>query len=358
MIRFTLLFFGGLLLIALVVSACIRRIGPDEIGLHIMNIGSEKGLEPKDYDAGFYRSIWLVERWDTLPRSIQKVSYTNRIDLRGPDDQPAIEAKTLDGDRVTVEATIHFRVATGKGHSVYQSAGPGDAFKRLARDVSSPLISAAFATLGTQQIYDKEKRGAVYAKLESDTLRGELEARGLELIRVSILEVTYDPNFEIQFERQKVATQKTLLEKSQKKQAEEQGLKNSIVQEAANEVAKLKIELANEKKTREAQNKLDIGAEDAAWAREAGRIIGEWTTYQKTAEAKGIQAKKEAEAYAVLLQKEAFGDNGSNLVAYHAAQNFSVKNVTMSSLGIDWFSPASIAEKLGAIINAAAGAQK
>jgi hypothetical protein len=358
MIRFILKLLGGLLVLALLVSASIRRIGPDEIGLHIVNVGSEKGLEAVDYDAGFYRSIWLVETWDTLPRSVQKITFTNRTDLRGPDDQPAIEAKTLDGDRVTVEATILFRIEQGKGHNVYQNAGPGDAFRRLARDVSSPLIAQCFATLNTQHIYDMEKRRAAFDKLQSVTLKNELGARNIELVQVAIMEVTYDPKYEEQLERQKVATQKTLLETSQQKQAKEQGLKNKIVQETQNKTQELRGNLKNEKTRLEAENKKQIAQLDSEWQRRVGEIQAEVTLYEKTAEARGVQAKKEAEAYAVKLQKEALGQNGNNVVAYLAAQNFPVKNVTMPSYGIDWFSPLSIAQRLGAMVEMATPAKK
>jgi hypothetical protein len=46
------------------------------------------------------------------------------------------------------------------------------------------------------------------------------------------------------------------------------------------------------------------------------------------------------------------GETGQNYVAYIAAQNFPVKSVLMPSLGIDWFSPMSLAQFVGAAAGA------
>ena len=34
---------------------------PDEIGIRVVNVGSDKGLVKKDFDAGFYRNLWLLK---------------------------------------------------------------------------------------------------------------------------------------------------------------------------------------------------------------------------------------------------------------------------------------------------------
>lgn len=359
MIRFTLLFTGALLIFALIVSACIKRVSPDEIGIHISNkiflLNSQGGLDRADYDAGFYRSIWGLESWDTLPRSAQRIAFTNRIDLRGPEDSPAIDAKTSEGDTLTIEATVLFRIAQGKGHLVYEKFGGGDRFRRLARDLAKPQIVTAFGTLKTQEIYDKEKRQAVYKKLESQALRESFEANNFELISVAIMEVSYDPQYEIQLQRKKVATQNELLAKSRTKLAEEEGKKKKIIQETDNEVQKLKIKLSNEKETRKADNDLAVAEIDAAGIREAGEIEREYQTYKGQKEAQGIEAKKSADAYAVQKQKEAYGENGANVVAYIAAKNFPVRSVTMPSFGLDWFNPMAIAQRMGQIVETAGG---
>lgn len=356
-VRVLLIITTTLLLIALVGSASIKRIGPDEIGLHVVNLGSEKGLEKKDYDAGFYRSIFLVESWVTLPRSVQKITFTARPDLRGPDDGPAIEAKTLDGDRVTVEASALVRIADGKGHSVYENLGSGNSFRARSRDVIGPSIAAAFATINTEEIYVAARRRATIEKLESETLRQKLASWNIELVKVSVLEVKYDPKYEAQLQRQKVATQRKLLEESTKTQAIETGRKNLIVQTTQNEVEKLKNDLKNKKDTLISENKKAISAEDAAGDIAKGKIEADALRYSLEKSAEGIKARKEAEAYSVRLYKDALGDNGNNVVAYQAALNFPVKNVTMPSSGIDWFSPLALAQKLGAMVAAGAGAR-
>ncbi|MBI3817972.1 MAG: hypothetical protein HY286_04715 [Planctomycetes bacterium] len=355
MIKFTLIFFGAVLLAALVVSACIRRIAPDEIGMHTTSnlLWIRGGLDPQDYDAGFYRSIWPFERWETLPRSTQRIAFTNRPDLRGPNDAAAIEAKTLDGDRVTIEAAVLVKIAPGKGHIVFEKVGAGDALRALARDLAKPPIVTVFGTLKTQDIYNAEVRRKAYQSLTTTTLTQLLASNGLELVDVSIMEVTYDPQYEAQLQRQKESTQKTLLEVSQQKLVTEEGEKKKLMQGTDNEVQDLKTQLLNKKLTLKAINDMAIAVLDAESLKRVGEIEADAKQYRGEKEAMGIQANKEAEANAVQLQKDAYGENGANVVAYLAAQNFSVKSVTMPSFGIDWFSPLSIAQHMGAVLESA-----
>ena len=118
-------------------AANCKRIAPDEIG--IRTISGSTGLMHEDYDAGFYRAIWLVDLWETLPRSVQKVSFTDRSDLRGPTDASMVEAKTIDGDSVSIEASVLFRIQEGQGHVVYEQARTTEGFLRLARSLASQV---------------------------------------------------------------------------------------------------------------------------------------------------------------------------------------------------------------------------
>lgn len=347
---------GAILVLALLAAASIRRIAPDEIGIRIVNLGPGKGLVKQDFDAGFYRNIWLLESWDTLPRSVQRVSFTNRADLRGPDDLPAIEAKTKDGDRIVIEATVLFRILAGKGHVVYQDSGKGDAFKRVARDIAGAEIPAAFAVLGTEKIYDETERRRAYDQLTQSLGTRLANLRNLELVNVAITEVSYDPKYEEQLERKKLADQKKLLENSLTIKATELGKKNATIQETDNKVKGIQNTTQNEVKRLNATNAKAIEVVRAEATRESGRIKSEGTQYRALKDAEGYQAVREADAYAIQRQREALGDHGENYVAYVTAQNFPVKQVIMPSVGIDWLSPLSLARFAGALVEAASPA--
>lgn len=339
--------------VVLALAASIRRIAPDEIGIRIVNSPFGEGLVAKDFDAGFYRNIFLVESWDTLPRSVQRVVFTNRVDLRGPEDLPSIEAKTRDGDRITVEATVLFRIPDGRGHVVYQDSGRGDAFKRVARDIAGAEIPAAFATLATERIYDKEARRDAYAQLES-TLREKLaRLRHLELVKILITEVTFDPKYEEQLERKKVAKQREQLETSQKNRVVELNKKLAIIQETDNKVKKIQNDNRATVTTLVAENTREVERIRAEGTRSVGDIEASAKGYKAVKEAEATQLVREAEAYALAKQRAAMGDQGQNYVAYTAAQNFPVKSVVMPSIGIDWFSPMSLARFVGAALQGA-----
>ncbi|HKD99498.1 MAG TPA: SPFH domain-containing protein, partial [Planctomycetota bacterium] len=298
-----------LVLLSFGIGASCRRIAPDEIGLRTLNVGGERGLVPKDFDAGFYRAIWLVEQWETLPRSVQRVLYTSRPDLRGADDWTPIEAKTLDGDSVTIEATILFRIADGKGFEVYRSSGPGDTFKRRARDLASPLIAQALAMLHTEDLYDQRKRNASMKAMEDD-LRGSFRSlQSLDLVDFSITGITFDSKYEEELEKKKVATQKKLLATSQTSLNEEEGVKNQIVQETENKVKLIQNELANRtleiqtNATREVERILNEAKAKAA------AIEAEATIYAGDLKKKSEQELREADAYVLDLQRKAVGGN-------------------------------------------------
>jgi regulator of protease activity HflC (stomatin/prohibitin superfamily) len=349
-ISLALLVLGGFL-----VGASCRRIAPDQIGLRTMNVGESKGLVQRDFDPGFYRSLWLVESWDTLPRSVQRVTFTNRVDLRGPDDAPAIEAKTIDGYSVTVEATVLFRIAQGKGHVVYRDSGPGDEFKRRARELAAPEIAQAFATLRTEAIFDREKRRAPFEQMESGLRERLLNLKSFELVNLAITYVAFDPKYEEELEKKKVANQKKLLATSQQRLAEEQGIKDKIVQETDNKVKQIQNELANQQREIKAANDNEKAKVIADATLKAFAIRAAANEHELKAQAEGSKLVKEAEAYSLDLERKALGDRAANWIAYKAAQSFPVKSVTMSSLGIDWFDPVSLAQKVGAILQATSG---
>lgn len=350
MSRFSLLALAAL---AAAPAVACRRIPPDAIGIRTMNVGGQQGVLPNDFDAGLYRSLWLYESWDTLPRSVQRIHFTNRSELRTPDDASAIGARTRDGDSVTVEAVVLFRIAEGKGHVVYRDSGPGDGFKQRARELAGPQIASAFATLRTEEIYKADERRKAYAKLVEDLRAKLLVQKYLDLIDVAITNVTYEPKYEEQLEKRKINDQKTELEKSLRERAVQQGVKDSIVQQTDNLVKRIQNELKNSVSNIEAANKKAIAAIDAEAHRAAEQIKADANYYRAKMEAEGSQAVGEAEAYAVDLQNKALGSSGQNWVAYQAALAFPVRSVQMSSLGIDWFNPISIAERLGAAIKAA-----
>ncbi len=336
-------------------AANCKRVAPDEIG--IRTISGSKGLVRQDYDAGFYRAIWLVDLWETLPRSVQKVSFTDRSDLRGPNDAAMVEAKTIDGDSVSIEASVLFRIQEGQGHVVYEQARTTEGFLRLARSLASQDFPVAFATLRTEQIYDAEARREAYGKLE-ENLRRKFAQNHIDLVDIAITGVTFDPKYEEQLEKKKVATQKTELEKSQLRREEETGIKNGIIQKTDNLVKEIDNDLRNQKVEIEANTKKETETIDAEARRIAATKRAQALEHRALAEAAGSQAVKEAEAYSVERKKAAIAGDAANWIAYLAAQNFPVRSVQMPSVGIDWFNPYALSRQVGALLDTArAGAQ-
>jgi hypothetical protein len=219
--------------------------------------------------------------------------------------------------------------------------------------VAGAEIPLAFASLATEKIYVAAQRREVYDALETGLREKLMRLRNIEVVRVLVSEISFDPTYEAQLERKKVADQNKLLQDSQKLLKTQIGIKNQIVQETDDKVKKITSDNNNEIKTKNAENLAAVEAINAEAARQDGKIRGETKEYAGAKEAEGVKAVREAEAFAVQRQREAIGENGENYVAYVAAQNFPVKSVVMPSVGIDWFSPHSLARFVGAAMSAA-----
>lgn len=336
-------------------AASCRRIPPDHIGVRVLNVGGDttKGLVPQDFDAGFYRSIWLWERWDTLPRAVQKVSFTDLTDQRGSLDGPSISAKTKDGDSVSVEASILVRIAEGKGHVVYVDSGPGENFIRLARDLSAPEIANTVATMRTEDIYDKKRRREAVTSLYERLRTKLLTQKSLELVSVELTEVRFDAKYEEQLRKKKVNSENKRLEVSLQEKATQGGERDKIIQTTDNLVKEIQNRLKNKQSdisvnTLKRKQEIESEALKKAETRKAEALQAKLGMA-----AEGSQKLKEAEAYAADLQRRALEPDQGNYVAYVTAQNFPVKSVTMPSVGVDWLSPIRLAAQAGAFLQAA-----
>jgi regulator of protease activity HflC (stomatin/prohibitin superfamily) len=202
---------GGIfVLIALVfailmttLSASAVFINPQERGVVISAI-APNGYREKALDAGLRWILPFVETVERYP--ISKQTYTMSIApeegaIRGDD---SIEARTSDGQKVLVDASVIYSIDPQKVvtvHITWQNRYNNDLVRAVARGV----IRDAVSQFGVEQVYSSRRLDLVAL------VRGELETKlaenGLLLSDFVLRNISFSPEYAASVEQKQIAEQ-------------------------------------------------------------------------------------------------------------------------------------------------------
>ena len=330
-----------------VMTGC-ARIKPDEIGVRTRNFGMGEGIVPADYKPGFHRFLWPLDSWQRFPSTVQRIRFAkNSQETWAPQGEP-LQITSADGDKVTLEAEVFFKIAEGEAHQVLQESGPGERYKEIVRGLALDEARVHFGQLNTESFYDVASREKVRLKAAA-VLRDRLVPRGIELVDLLVTSVEFDPNYENLIKQKKLADQRVELEKAQGKAAEETGKVAKIAAETAAKVQKIERETDAEVTHKTTDLNLAMGTLRAEAEKFASGVKADADLYKNQHDAEGTLLLKSAEAEGSRRMNEALmGEGGRNLVALEAVKKLTVNEVTFPSVGYDWFNPYEMALRLGA----------
>ena len=342
---------------AIAAAAGCARIKPDEIGVRTKNFAGE-GIIPQDYKPGYHRFLWPLDSWHRLPSTVQHIRFAkDSQETWAPQGEPLL-ITSADGDRVTMEAEVFFRIAEGQANRVLQESGPGERYKEVVRDLAMDEARVHFGALGTEAFYAPESREKTREAAVA-RLRERLLPRGIELVDLLVVSVEFDANYENLIKQKKLADQRVELEKSKGRAAEEKGKVSKIAAETAVRVQKVDREAEAEMTRRTTELNLQLGTMKAEADKFAGALRADADLYKSQQEAEGTKLLKGAEAEgSQRLNQALVGEGGRNLVALEAVKKLTVADVTFPSVGYDWFNPYEMATRLGAIADPSAAGQK
>ena len=337
-----------LLCVAIGVAAGCARIKPDEIGVRTRNFGAGEGIAPQDYKPGFHQFLWPLDSWHRFPSTVQHIRFAKNSQETWAPQGEALQITSADGDKVTLEAEVLFRIADGEAHRILQESGPTERYRETVRGLAIDAARVHFGQLRTESFYDPASREKI--RQEAVTLlRDRLAPRGIELVDLLVTSVEFDPNYETLIKQKKLADQRVELEKAKSRAAEEKGKVTKITAETAAKVQRIDRESEAEFTRRTTELNLTIGTLRADADKYASGLKADADLYKSQHEAEGTRLVKGAEAEGSRRMNGALiGEGGRNLVALEAVKKLTVNDVTFPSVGYDWFNPYEMALRLGA----------
>ena len=237
-------------------SACIlHHTQSNEVGVKTTkwSLLSQKGINPKIYaPASTYFFLPIINDWHTFNINLQNIhmTYNNlRGDIVGQDD---IKFKTIDGNDISLDLVISYRVIPEKAPYILGFVANNDQELRnkIVRIIARSRPRDIFGELETEQFYKAELRAEKSEKAKI-VLNEILNPYGVIIERVLTKDYRFNSAYQQAIEDKKIADQKTEQNKSAQNAKKEEYLRrleeakgdvNKIIAKANGEFEKAKIE--------------------------------------------------------------------------------------------------------------------
>ena len=300
----------------LALAGCVpHTTGGTEVGVRTQKLGifSQKGVEERVYAPGAtYFFLPFINDWNVFDTKLQNLEMTYskaRGDRRSQDD---LVFKTVDGNDISLDVIIAYRIDANKAPYILQYVAQDDATLRdkIVRTVARSKPRDIFGELKTESFYVAEAR-ETQANKAKDELQRILGPMGVVVEKVLTNDYRFNPEYTKAIEDKKVADQQVeknksaqhaALEQYKRKLEEARGEVNKMVADADGQYLKDKIE--------------------ADVYQEKQQLIAEAIKTEGIAEAKGIQEMNNALA----------GSGGEAIVKLRIAEAIQGKRIMLLPL--------------------------
>ena len=294
--------------------AC-HSTGANEVGVLTRKLApfGEKGVQPEVYaPGGTYFFAPLVTDWHTFETKLQNLKMTaeNEGQNGGGDE---LEFKTVDGNDISVDVTVAWRIEPAKAPYILQRVGAStrEAQDRLVRPAARALVRDALNRLKSEDFYVADRRFAA-AEESKKLLEGALLPEGIIVEQVILHEHRFHKEYE------KVIRDKKLAEQTAEK------LKSEGF--AAAEEAKRNLETARgtvAQRIAQADGEL-----------EKAKLNADATLVQSKNEADALLAEAKARAKGIEKENEALaGAGGKTMVKLRIAEALAGKQILFIPVG-------------------------
>ena len=300
----------------LALAGCVpHTTGGTEVGVRTHKVGlfGQKGVEDRVYAPGAtYFFLPFINDWNVFDTKLQNLEMTFskvRGDRRSQDD---LVFKTVDGNDISLDVIIAYRIDANKAPYILQYVAHDDATLRdkIVRTVARSKPRDIFGELKTESFYVAEAREA-QANRAKDELQRILGPMGVVVEKVLTNDYRFNPEYTKAIEDKKVADQQVeknksaqhaALEQYKRKLEEARGEVNKMVADADGQYLKDKIE--------------------ADVYQEKQQLIAEAIKTEGIADAKGIQEMNNALA----------GSGGEAIVKLRIAEALQGKRIMLLPL--------------------------
>jgi regulator of protease activity HflC (stomatin/prohibitin superfamily) len=182
----------------------ILNVGPTEVAVVFNTLNGQFEEPPRG--PGTHIITPVITTYTLLPTNQQEytMSATNGEGRQAGDD--AVDARTQDGQSVSLDVTILYAVNPLKANVLFQEWR--EAYEEnFVRPVSRSIVRDVVSGYRAADIYGLE-RGQLEIELETQ-MRTALESQGLELTDFLVRDITFSDEFAAAIERAQVAEQET-----------------------------------------------------------------------------------------------------------------------------------------------------
>ncbi len=297
-------------------AGCVpHTTGGTEVGVrtHKMGLLGKKGVEDRVYAPGAtYFFLPFINDWNVFDTKLQNLEMTyskTRGDRKAQDD---LVFKTVDGNDISLDVIIAYRIDAGKAPYILQYVAQDDATLRdkIVRTVARSKPRDIFGELKTESFYVAEAREAQANKAKEE-LQRILGPMGVVVEKVLTNDYRFNREYTKAIEDKKVADQQVEKNKSAQHAALEQYKRT--LEEARGEVNKMVADADGQY----LKDKIEADA-----YQEKQKLIAEAIKTEGIAEAKGIQEMNNALA----------GPGGEAIVKLRIAEAIQGKRIMLLPL--------------------------
>lgn len=248
------------IVIALVssVSGCAcHSTSANEVGVLTRKLApfGKKGVQDEVYASGAtYFFAPIITDWHTFETKLQNLKMMKQPGTDGVIDD--VEFKTVDGNDISVDVTVTWRIDPTKAPNVLQRVGEStdDVQERLVRPAARAYVRDALNRLRSEDFYVADKRFAA-AEEARQLLLSALGPEGVIVEQVILGEHRFAPAYEEVIREKKLAEQNAEKLKSEAQAAAEESKRNleSARGVVSKDIATAKGELEQAKLAADAQ---------------------------------------------------------------------------------------------------------
>ncbi len=298
-------------------SGCMPySTGPTEIGVRTVKWSptGNKGVQETKYAPGstFFFVPFLTD-WNTFDTRVQKLEMAASVARGDRMTRDDLRFKTIDGNDISLDVIISYRLDSEKGPMILQKVGTTDAEVKdnIVRTIARSKPRDIFGELKTEDFYQADLRSAQAVKVK-EQLNEFLSEYGVIVTEVLLQDYNFTEAYQQAIEEKKIADQQVEKLRSETFAVREEYV--TKVKEAEAEIAKIRA------------------AADGEFERAKIEVDAYYLQQELIADA--TQAEAEAEAEGIRKMNEALSGSGSaEVVKLAIAEALKDKKIIMVPMG-------------------------
>jgi len=297
--------------------ACLpHSLGSTEVGVRTSKVGffSPAGVQKDVYASGatYFLPMYITD-WHVFDVGVQNLTMTRALDTGARSGDDSLHFKTRDGNDISVDVTLVWKIDPGKVAYLLQFIGGSnpEVEERLVRPVARTVLRDVLNELRSEQYYDAGRR---FEKAEKgrQVCNYYLNPEGVLIEQVLLGEHKFNPEYE------QVIKDKTL--------ADQEAARLRSETEAAREQMRRELEVA----------KGEVNQAIAQSNGESGRarLTADAAYFEKDRQAEALLAEARAEAEGLKARARAMsGSGGKNMVKLKVAEVLADKPIVFMPTG-------------------------